>query len=522
MQRMFLRFFPEETKLAQDFASRLPEFELSLASLQGHFLRKSLTAAEAVDSTALLLQTTKPNMDQRKTIREHLQRVDLAEYASVFESYGISFASDLKECTLETLLSYSNNLVYDYSAQAVLKKLISSSESFLLSSYQLIDAQTARAAFLANYDEIGLSGSLVMGGGPLRKISSSELLSDCAEPPRTGLTYTISGEDAGAVSLDALSKKFVNYLMINGKGVISKYCMEKLFRDYPSRPYQCVKAAKAMVQFIVSCNRESNPRKGQSPPMTLRSFIKRAGLIAYTHKIEESYSSLDSLLETAGKSSSLIELSKKLKGECRIPSESSLELAEIIMKKHTWRGALQRFSLPERHRVMSCFKDFYTHRALTATVDDIINFDVGMLDNLAYEFVSAVCSHDYNTPCRVSVIEIENHLRKYELSPLDAIAAVEEKLLNPPLPPEEEPPKKREYTEWVYTFFIKEGGEEFEPYAKQFVSQGYVTKNDLLVGEIPSVEDLRSIFYVNKLGHCQKIRSFIEILRREEDHLDNL
>ncbi|CAM9089949.1 unnamed protein product, partial [Ectocarpus fasciculatus] len=44
MERMFLRFYPGETALAEEFAKRLPANELSMAALQGHFLNDSQSA----------------------------------------------------------------------------------------------------------------------------------------------------------------------------------------------------------------------------------------------------------------------------------------------------------------------------------------------------------------------------------------------------------------------------------------------------------------------------------------------
>jgi chaperone BCS1 len=41
MERMFLRFYPGETELAKAFAASLPANELSMAALQGYFLKCS-------------------------------------------------------------------------------------------------------------------------------------------------------------------------------------------------------------------------------------------------------------------------------------------------------------------------------------------------------------------------------------------------------------------------------------------------------------------------------------------------
>lgn len=39
MKKLFLNFNPEEEKLAEEFARKLPEHKISMAKLQGHFLK---------------------------------------------------------------------------------------------------------------------------------------------------------------------------------------------------------------------------------------------------------------------------------------------------------------------------------------------------------------------------------------------------------------------------------------------------------------------------------------------------
>lgn len=55
MERMFLRFYPGEETLAKVFAASLPANELSMAALQGYFLKCSESAQACVDQTRLVL-----------------------------------------------------------------------------------------------------------------------------------------------------------------------------------------------------------------------------------------------------------------------------------------------------------------------------------------------------------------------------------------------------------------------------------------------------------------------------------
>lgn len=51
MERMFLRFYPGEAALAKAFAGSLPANELSMAALQGYFLKCSGSPQACVDQT---------------------------------------------------------------------------------------------------------------------------------------------------------------------------------------------------------------------------------------------------------------------------------------------------------------------------------------------------------------------------------------------------------------------------------------------------------------------------------------
>jgi chaperone BCS1 len=51
MERMFLRFYPGEEDKAKKFAASLPANELSMAALQGYFLRCSDSAQACLDQT---------------------------------------------------------------------------------------------------------------------------------------------------------------------------------------------------------------------------------------------------------------------------------------------------------------------------------------------------------------------------------------------------------------------------------------------------------------------------------------
>lgn len=56
MKELFTKFYPEASiEQAQDFANALPEFKLSMAKLQGHFLKHRSDPQEAIDKANILL-----------------------------------------------------------------------------------------------------------------------------------------------------------------------------------------------------------------------------------------------------------------------------------------------------------------------------------------------------------------------------------------------------------------------------------------------------------------------------------
>lgn len=94
MVGLFLRFFPGKKDLADDFAKRLPEFKLSMAKLQGHFLKHRESAEKAVLNYKMLLEDDQ-TMDEIP-VMEWLKRLNVSHYSLRFAKQRISQISDLR------------------------------------------------------------------------------------------------------------------------------------------------------------------------------------------------------------------------------------------------------------------------------------------------------------------------------------------------------------------------------------------------------------------------------------------
>jgi len=94
MVGLFLRFYPGQNDLADDFAKRLPEFKLSMAKLQGHFLKHRESAEQAILNYRMLLEDDQ-TMDELP-VMEWLKRLNVSQYSLRFAKQKISQISDLR------------------------------------------------------------------------------------------------------------------------------------------------------------------------------------------------------------------------------------------------------------------------------------------------------------------------------------------------------------------------------------------------------------------------------------------
>lgn len=51
INRLFLKFYPNEQKLADEFSKSLPEGKISMAKLQGHFLKYRDSSQKALENS---------------------------------------------------------------------------------------------------------------------------------------------------------------------------------------------------------------------------------------------------------------------------------------------------------------------------------------------------------------------------------------------------------------------------------------------------------------------------------------
>ena len=95
IRRMFMKFYPGvEEKLVEDFARRVPENKISMAKLQGHFLRHKNEPHKAIENTGDLIEINEYTNEM--SIKDWLFRLNLEIFAEEFVKENIWRVGDLK------------------------------------------------------------------------------------------------------------------------------------------------------------------------------------------------------------------------------------------------------------------------------------------------------------------------------------------------------------------------------------------------------------------------------------------
>jgi len=94
MKQLFLKFNPDRYELAEEFARQLPELKISMAKLQGHFLKYRGQPETQVEKAKQILEDS-GSLDEM-SVAEYLRRLNLDKYAANFTEQGIYFVTDLR------------------------------------------------------------------------------------------------------------------------------------------------------------------------------------------------------------------------------------------------------------------------------------------------------------------------------------------------------------------------------------------------------------------------------------------
>jgi hypothetical protein len=558
MQRLFLRFFPNAGDLeAKRFASSLPEFELSMAQLQGHLLEYRDSSKEAVDQVPNLLRASKPQQVKKMTTWEHLKRVGLERLAPLFEMHGYRYKSDLHGLDIKTIMQWDIELQYDHLQCQRLKRLLEEEKKLMETEYPLASIATIRDAFFAAYptssmkvlsqnqegeeesedSEVdGEEGKKVEERVREKRVSNTDLpqpptllrqtsyeqqsklhpsvtalkqsrLNDSTSSrkpmsPRTKLR-TIKIE----TKLDNLAKKISDCLSKDGKGDVSLWQLRWLLAQNPYPEYAVANASS------LNCSRGASTRVHS--PMTCYSWLLRAGFDDLWFHFEDANYKWAYELKLGLKSV------KELKA-IGLPTKVATILDRLIQNDTKNRNTTCVMLHPDRERIRHKFRLAWpkcthdqTHRFASLLTDQkgYGKCSVRQLDK--YLFTGDVSVHDNNNEESGEQIEVSTDKGRCHKSPQAAVDGCLSALINIMKKPRPVNPSKPRPCSWIHKTLSKLNP-SFAVYASKLSDAGLSKKEEVIVSPPLEDGDLDKLG-VSKLGHRRTILRWFECLRNGED-----
>lgn len=143
MENLFKKFYPNNPQDAIEFSESLPEFKLSMAKLQGHFLKYRDQPQETLDNAQELLQSHVELIDEM-SVGEWLMRLNLIELAPKMAQLNMVQITDLKVFLDENKLD-ELEIEFKYPIhKGRFNSMIQGEDQITLADFKLITVQTAR------------------------------------------------------------------------------------------------------------------------------------------------------------------------------------------------------------------------------------------------------------------------------------------------------------------------------------------------------------------------------------------
>ena len=524
LEKMFLRFFPNDMENATLFRGKLPADEFSMAEIQGHMLEYAHSADACVENCTKLLNR-KTALNQTESIYTYLRRAGLENYAAAFEFLGIYDERALKNADIDLILKICPELQLDLKSKARFKMLQEDKDIKSPSShFSTVELCTLREAFLGAYplrkpidasdvapDKVEDITNFKNNQKSLIRVESKNSVTYCMDiwecdvmedhdvdsflgdflHGKTRYRQTQKTNDISAKFLDKLSRVFIkNLCNEEGKPILSRYQLDQLLKAYPDRPIQCVLASKTV-------NMERSSESYKLMETSLIEVLNRLQCVTDFHKFEEKATSLRTMLD-------LYQTNKSVLEEAKVDN-SILSLLEVTSKIPSM--STLGYQTLDREDLMWQFKAFFPKHLSkdddkTTVEEQAFNFACKLSDSLGRGFVSK--------------IQVDRYLSGLYNESMEATAEKAHTLLHPPIipepPTEPDPEPEEEFVfEWLKSIFPDVGNEEdtgkqlASQYGKNFREQGLATLNDLKASPSFDNATLAEVLGIPKLGHRLRI-----------------
>lgn len=521
LEKMFLRFFPNDAEKAILFKSKLPADEFSMAEIQGHMLEYGHSADSCVEYCSKLLDRKK-TLSQTESIYDYLRRAGLENYASVFEFLGIYDENGFKNAEIDLILKVCPELRLDLKSTARLKMLKEEKNVKLPTShFSTVELCTLREEFLATYplhrpmdcskaapdkdEDVANSERFEKGRvDSIDRVESKNSVADYLDEwekehdvdsflkeflnGKSRYRQTQKTNDVSAACLDYLSRVFIKNLCdSDGKPTLSRYQLNQLFQAYPDRPIQCVLASKTV-------NAKRSNESYKLPEMSLLEVLKRFECVADYHKLKDKVDTLRALLD-------LYETDKSVLEKANI-DKSILSALDAVSKSPSM--SMLGYQILDRKNLMWEFQSFFPEH---------FSKHKSTLEEHAFIFASKLS--DSSGRGVISKSQVDRYLFTLSEKSMETAAENAHILMSPTiipeLPSEPQPEPEEEYVyEWLNNIFSAVGDEDkgkevASKYGKKFIEQGLATLDDLKVGPPLDNATLADALEIPKLGHRLRI-----------------
>ena len=488
--KLFSRFFEDEPEEhAHQFAEALPEYELSMATLQGYLLEHKTDPHGALAHVQRLLHSSKPLHVDRMPVFDHLRRVGLEGWARLFEYHGYALKADLRGLSIDTVKQWSGYLRIDARACTRMGLLLGENDK-LLEEYQLIDMATAKEMFIAVFGaasptmsaEITPSAdtegnaALVM---PSRDSSagsqpSPSARSQLARQHSSGLKRDFV-DVAESEPLSRLADRFCAALQREGKAAASIWQVRHHLHLHAHSSVEAVQTAGVLIEPCPPCGSDAL----DVDELETYAWLRRAGLEKHAAALEkEGYATARALYGLA---------ESVFKDDCKIKDQlERTRLTALVGTDAANARTLLSFTAPDYARLRSAFlAALAPEGALTGAKGD----GAEQLEQHATTFANELS--DGAGHGRISIHMLEAYLSAAKAKGAKAAAAeARAELLEhirPAPPPTPEPAVP---TEWVYTWLDAQGLKEC---ASKLIEAGFSEKSDLTLEPRLGLVDLEKL-----------------------------
>mmetsp|Transcript_2968 Transcript_2968/g.8785 ORF Transcript_2968/g.8785 Transcript_2968/m.8785 type:complete len:915 (+) Transcript_2968:45-2789(+) len=496
---LFERFYPEAKAHAPVFANALPEFELSMAQLQGFLLEHKKDPDGALAHLPRLLLVSKPPVHVNRTsIYDHLRRVGLERFAPTLEYHGFHSVADAHGLTLDEAKRFSGELRADVQSARRLGQLLAGDPK-LMEDYQLADMATVKEMFLETFAKAPQPDTILTPAAS-RVASGASGVSGHSASARRPSFHKQASDGLRLVSVDVsesseLSRRadeLCAMLQREGKGVVSVWQLRRHLRLFEHSVEACLCHARALTA----------PRKRGCGALLAEAgsayeLLRRACC-------EDAADSVEAEGYTRG--AQLFALDEgELKDSLGFKGERLARLTAVLTGDTSKPEHLRRFMRPDRRGLRDMFLATFADPALPGGAAE-----PAALSAHADDFAEALV--DDQGDGLVSLLQIEVYLERVSAKGAGACAAeARAELVDKPRPAAPPAAETPEPTDWVHGWLK---AAKLEEWADKFIDHELKDRADLLLEPRLDLAGLEAIG-VNKAGAQRRILAMINKLATE-------